>query len=157
MAETVADSLTKLVPFTLDNQRFALPLSAVERVVRAVEITPLPKAPEIVMGVVNIQGRIIPVFNIRKRFRLPEREINLSDQLILSNTSKRPVVIVVDEVRGVAECPEDKITMADNILPGIEHVEGVAKLEDGMFLIHDIEKFLSIEEEDALDNAIRKI
>jgi purine-binding chemotaxis protein CheW len=40
----------------------------VERIVRVVEVTPLPKAPEIVLGVVNVQGQIIPVINIRKRF-----------------------------------------------------------------------------------------
>jgi len=50
-------------------------VSAVEKVVRAVEITPLPKAPEIVVGVINAQGRILPVLDIRKRFRLPAREM----------------------------------------------------------------------------------
>ncbi|MBF8302857.1 MAG: cheW40H-4 [Candidatus Dadabacteria bacterium] len=62
------DKLNQLVVLTLDEQRYALHLSAVERIVRVVEVTPLPKAPEIVLGVVNVQGQIIPVINIRKRF-----------------------------------------------------------------------------------------
>jgi purine-binding chemotaxis protein CheW len=69
-----------LVVFTLDARRYAVPLSTVERIIRAVEITPLPQAPEIVLGVINVQGRIIPVVNTRKRFRLPECDIRLSDQ-----------------------------------------------------------------------------
>lgn len=151
------NSSIQLVVFILDNQGFALPLSAVTRVVRAVEITPLAKAPEIVIGVVNIQGQIIPVFNIRRRFRFPDRGIKLSDQLIIAHTSKRPVCMVVDGVSGIVECPEQKIIMADEILPGMEHIEGIAKLGSGMILIHNIDKFLSLEEEEALDSAIRKI
>ena len=59
----------QIVVFALDEPRYALPLSAVERVVRAVEITPLPKAPEIVLGVINMQGQVVPAVDIRKRFR----------------------------------------------------------------------------------------
>jgi purine-binding chemotaxis protein CheW len=54
----------KLVVFTLDEQHYALHLVAVERAVRMVEIALLPKAPKIVLGVINVQGRIIPVVNL---------------------------------------------------------------------------------------------
>ena len=60
--------------FTLDRQRYALPLSVVERVVRMIEITPVPHTPDIVLGVINAQGRVIPVVDIRRRFRLPTRQ-----------------------------------------------------------------------------------
>lgn len=63
-----------MVGLTLDGQRYALSLAQVERVIRAVEITPLPQAPEIITGVINVRGRVIPVVDIRKRFRLPVRE-----------------------------------------------------------------------------------
>jgi len=81
------EGFIRLVVFTLDEQRYALRLSAVERIVRVVEVPPLPKAPEIVLGIVNVQGRVLPVVNIRRRFRLPEREAGLRDQLILALTS----------------------------------------------------------------------
>jgi len=97
-----------------------------------IEITPLPKAPEIVIGVVNIQGRIIPVVDLRKRFRLPKREMNLNDKLILLQTSKRSVGIMVDSVVGVIEYPKQEVIIPEKILPGIEYVEGVVKLEDGL-------------------------
>ena len=148
---------TQLVAFTLDDRRFALPLSQVERVVNAVEITLLPKAPEIVIGVVNVRGRIIPVVDIRKRFRLPKREMNLNDKLILSQTSKRSVGIMVDSVAGVIEYPKQEVIIPEKILPGIEYVEGVVKLEDGLTLIHNIDSFLSLEEEKTLDEAMKKI
>ena len=123
---------TQLVAFTLDNCKFALPLPHVERIVNVIEITPLPKAPEIVIGVVNIQGRIIPVVDLRKRFRLPKREMNLNDKLILLQTSKRSVGIMVDSVVGVIEYPKQEVIIPEQILPGIEYVEGVVQLEDGL-------------------------
>ena len=55
------DRLSQLVIFNLDDQKFALFLSAVMRIIQVVEITSLPKAPDIVLGVVNMHGRIIPV------------------------------------------------------------------------------------------------
>ncbi|MCI0527980.1 MAG: chemotaxis protein CheW [Nitrospira sp.] len=144
----------QFVVFTLDEQRYALNLSRVERVVRIVEITPLPKTPESVLGVVNVQGQIIPVLNIRRRFRLPEREINLSNQLIITHTSKRSVALVVDTVNGIMEGTEQEMITAGKILPGMGYVEGVVKREDGMILIlHDLDRFLSSEEEKTLDEA----
>ncbi len=146
-----------LLVFTIDEQRYALHLHAVERVASAVEVTPLPKAPEIVHGVVNVQGRVIPVVNIRKRFRLPEKETDLSDQLIIANTSKRPVALLTDGASGVIEQFEEGVVTSEEILPGMEYVEGVVKLEDGMILIHNLDKFLSLEEEETISNQLSEI
>ena len=143
-----------MVAFRLDGQPYALPLASVERVVRAVEITPLPKAPPVVLGIVNIGGAIIPVFNIRRRFRLPERDLNLGDHLVVGRVGRRMVAIVVDEASGVVWRPQSAMIPAQEILPGLEGIEGVAKLEDGMILIYDLGKFLSLEEEMALDMAL---
>lgn len=146
--------ITQLVVFTVHEQRYALHLSTVERVVRAVEITPLPKAPEIVLGVINVQGRVVPVVNLRKRFRFPERPIEVADRLIVARTPRRSVVLVVDGVSGVVERPENEVIGSGRILPGLEYLEGVVKLEDGMILIHDLDKFLSLQEERKLDDAL---
>jgi purine-binding chemotaxis protein CheW len=150
---TEDDSL-RLIVFTLDEQRYALHLEAVERIVRLAEVTPLPKAPEIVLGVVNVQGRVLPVINIRRRFRLPEREEDLRDQLILARTSRRPVALVVDAVGGVVERTAKQATPAESIVSGTEYVEGVVKLADGLVLIHNLETFLSLEEETKLGKAL---
>lgn len=145
----------QLVVFTLNEQRCALHLSTVERAFRIVEITPLPKAPEIVLGVVNVHGRVIPVVNIRRRFGLPDREMRLTDQLIIARTPKRVIAPLVDSVIGVAEYPEEEVIKAEKILPGLEYVEGVVKLEDGLILIHDLDKLLSLDEEKSLDEVMR--
>ncbi len=148
------DTSDKLVVFTLDEQQYALHLSVVHRVVRMVEITPLPKAPEIIHGVIDMQGHIIPVVNIRKRFRLPEREVRMNDQLIIAYTSKRTVAIAADAVESVVE--HTGIVPAEEVVPGLEYVEGVTRLEGGIVLIHDLDRFLSLDEEKLLDDAMKE-
>lgn len=150
------NKLNQYLVFTLDEQRYALYLSAVERVVRIVELTPLPESPDIVLGIINLQGRIIPVVNIRKRFNLPEREIEVSNQIIMAHTSKRVLALLVDAVEGIVERPTQEVILAEKILPDIEYVEGVVKLEDGLILIHDLERFLSLEEERKLEDAMKE-
>ncbi len=144
----------QLVVFTLDEQRYALHLSVVERVVRAVEITPLPSAPDTVMGAINVEGRIVPVFSLRKRFGLPEPEIGLNDHLIIARTRWRTVALFADCVSEIVEIPADEVIEPSQILPELEHIEGVAKLPNHMVLIHNLERFLSIEERNLLGDAI---
>lgn len=150
------NSLDQLIVFSIDEQRYALPLSTVERVFRAVEITILPGALEIVLGIVNVQGRIIPVVNIRRRFGLQEREIDPDDQLVIANTSKRSIAFVADSVGGMIEIPEQEVVTAGEILPGMEYVKGIVKQDDGMIHILDIDSILSFGEVKSLDDAIEK-
>lgn len=146
-----------LVVFSLDNQRYALHLNTVERILRAVEVTPIPRAPDIVLGIINVQGQIIPVVNVRRRFGLPEREIDIDDRLIVACTSKMTVVLPVDVVDGIRESSKEEMTPAEKISPGMEYIEGVIKFDDGMIFIHDIDRFLSLDEETMLENAVSRM
>lgn len=138
----------------LDEMRIALPLECVVRIIRAVHITALPAAPDIVLGVVNVAGRVIPAVNLRRRFRLPERDIRLTDRLVIVRTSKREVAFMADNASGVFEYAEPDIVHAETILPGLEYIDGIMKFNDSLILIHNLERFLSLEEEVSLDQAI---
>ena len=144
-------SAPSLVVFHLDEQRFALRLSIVERVVPMVEVTLLPRAPDIVVGVINIEGEVIAVLDIRARFALPQRAPTLTDHLLVARTALRPVALAVDAVAGVAEAPH--ITSATQITDA-PYLAGVARLDDGLVLIHDLDTFLSSAESKTLDAAL---
>ena len=146
--------LTQLVVFRLDAQRYAVPLVVVERIVRASEITPLPNSQDIVLGAIDVAGCVLPVLNIRRRFRLPEREICPADQFLIASTTQRMVVLVVDEAQGVIERSPSEIVGAAQIVPGLDHIQGAVRLDDGLVLIHNLEKFLSLDEARALDEAL---
>jgi purine-binding chemotaxis protein CheW len=146
--------LAQLVVFRLDERRYALPLAVVERVVRAVEVTPLPRASPIVLGAINVHGRVLPVLNVRKRFLMPERAIAPADWFLLAHTARHTVVLVVDESEGVVERTQAEIILSTGIVPGLDHFPGVLRLDDGLVLIHDLERFLSMNEARALDEAM---
>lgn len=144
-----------IVLFKLADLHYGLALSAVERVVRVVEVTPLPKAPEIVIGVVNVAGTVIPVINMRRRFRLWERDIVLSDQLVIAHTTRRTVALLVDSVIGVLAYLEQRAVPAQDVLPDLTYVESIVKLGDGLVFIHNLDTFLSLDEEARLDQAVQ--
>lgn len=142
------------VVFQLDRIRVGLRASNIEQVIHAVLITPLPGAPDITIGVIVVRGVLIPVVNLRKRLGLPEREISLGDRFIIAKSPNRPLAIIADSVEDVFDFPESSITSSSTLLPGIEQVEGVVYQHDGIVFIHDLERFLSLDEAAFLDNAI---
>jgi purine-binding chemotaxis protein CheW len=140
--------------FLLDGTRFALRLDAVERAVPAAALTPLPGAPAIVLGLLDLGGRIVPVVDIRARFNLPAREMGLDDCIIVATTARRTLGILVDAPGEVIEVAEEDIDRGSGVLLGSEYIAGVVRLDVGLVLIHDLERFLSLEEEKTIAGAM---
>lgn len=155
MKESIHTSKDQIVVFSLDEQLFALPLNAVVKVIHAIEIRHLPGVPEIIIGVINIKGQIIPVVDIRKRLEMLSREIDLNDRLIIANTGKRNVAIMVDSVTGIIDLEPQQLELAKRSVSFAEHISGVAKVDDGMILIYNLASFLSLDEEKDLDLALK--
>ncbi len=155
MREFIQPIADQIVVFTLNDQYYGLPLNIVHRVIHAVEIRFLPKAPEIISGIINVKGQIIPVINVRKRFGLEEREIALDDRLIIADTGKRQVALVADSVPGLRRLLPGQQIQPGESLPFAEYLKGVAKTVDGLILIYDLDNFLSLDEENELGRAIK--
>lgn len=124
--------------FSLDDQRYALPLSVVERVVRVVELVPMPKAPTAILGVVNIQGRIVPVISVRRQFGFEEREPDLTDQLIIIAVENRATALLVDSVLGVVESSSNRVVPSSVVSPDLNEVEGLMNIEGRTVMIQNL-------------------
>ena len=148
--------MIRLITFKLANQRFALPLTDVERVIQVVEMRKLPKMPDYICGIINMHGEILPVINLRLLFNLPDREIELSDQLIIANISSRKIALQVDSTHDIVEIEEEEIIKADKIVFGMEYVTGVVKLKNNIILISEINKFLTPEVLNKLEAELKK-
>jgi purine-binding chemotaxis protein CheW len=144
----------QLVVFSLDDQRFALGIHSVDRIVRAAEVTPLPDAPDLVHGVINIEGRIVPVVNARKRMGLPERDTEPEDFFIVVRENERYLALVADDVTPVMELAESELVAREKVLPGFGCVQGVAKDSEGIIMVLLPEKTLSKEDHDQLEVAM---
>ena len=146
----------RLLLLTVDGQTYALHLAAVDRILRMVEVTPLPGAPDAVEGVINIQGEVVPVVSIRRRFCLAARAVGAADSLLVARARSRRLAIIAESVLGVVERPADAVVSAGDLAQGIQHIEGVLKTSDGLVLIHDLDRFFSPEEEQSLDLALER-
>jgi len=146
--------LNRFLVFTVDAQQYALRLESVQRVVRMVEITPLPKAPDIVLGVINLAGSVTPVLSPRRRLGLPEKEIGLDANLIIASTATRRVALAVDSVTKLEERLSEEIVEAETVAPGTRFTTSIVNLEDGILFIHDLDRFLSGEEETQLNDLL---
>lgn len=143
---SVVPSTAPLLIVGLGSLRLGIPLEVVERVVAAVETTPLAAAPESIMGVVNIRGEIVPVLDLRPAFRLPSRPLGVDDQFVITRHGPGPLAVVVDEAREVSEVDDARVVDAGELLPGLDSIRGVVRLDDGLLLINDPERFLKLDE-----------
>lgn len=149
-------SVLRWVLLKVDGQTYALHLDAVERVLRMVEFTPLPGAPDVVDGVINMQGEVVTVVSIRRRLGLAQRAVGVADSLVVARARTRRLAIIAESVLGVVERPADAVVSTGDLAQGIQHIEGILKTSDGLVLIHDLDRFFSPEEEQSLDLALAR-
>jgi purine-binding chemotaxis protein CheW len=93
---------------------------------------------------------------LRKLFLLPQRELELSDHLIITIISRNKIALWVDKVSEIMELNEEEITNTEKILLDVDYVQGLFKLHDGMVVIHDLEKFLTPEQIARLEASLIK-
>lgn len=145
--------------FEIAGRLYGLPAEQVREVLPAATLTPLPDAPAVVEGVLDVRGEIVPVLDIRARFRLPPRAIAYSDHLVVARAGARTVAIRVDQAHELRALERDAISDVadpDGGLPGVRYVAGVARLPDGLLVLHDLATFLSADEHVALDALLRE-
>ena len=127
-----------------------LSANAVRDIVRSVAIAPLPGAPPIIEGAINLHGRIVPVVDLRSRLDLPALA-NAPDQfLVILETSDRFIAIRVDDVDDITDVSTAGLETQAGLSPVIQRLSGVAATPDGALVIYDADAFLTQAERDAL-------
>ncbi len=152
--ELTNGGLTEVLVFEVGGQRYGLPAPDVEELVRAVTITPLPRAPAVIEGIVDVRGRVVPVLDIRARFRLPARGPEHTDHLVVASAGDRLLALRADRAIGLVRLDPRDVEDAGRVVPAAEYVAGIARLPDGLVLIHDLRTFLSRAETEVLDESL---
>ncbi len=143
----------ELFCFIIDNQRYALHLQAVDRILQAVAVNQVPNAPPVIYGLIDYYGTLLPVMNLRFRLRLPERSIRASDYFIIANTPKRKLALVIDEPVDVVVTDSREIISASAMDPGLS-AKGFVRCDDGIIFIYDLETFFTARDEDLIREII---
>ena len=144
----MAQDELEILVFCVGQQRYGLSLLDVEQVVRAIPATPLPRAPQVIEGVINVHGSAVAVLDIRARFGLRPKPVSVEDILIVARAGDRRVAVRADRTAGLAKVDRAEVHDAAAVTSKATHVAGVVTLPDGIVLIHDLRTFLT-ESEDA--------
>ena len=141
---TVGEQVLQLVTFTLRNEEYAVDILNVQEINRITEITQVPNAPFYVEGVINLRGKVMPVINLRKKFGLEDKETDDTSRIIIMDIQGITNGLVVDSVSEVLRLPMDIVEPPPPMSSDISSnfIKGVAKLEDRLIILIDIDKLL---------------
>jgi len=146
-----AENRQMLVLFRLEGQRYALRLDAVDRVIRAVAVTPVPETLGFVLGLVNLAGQLLPVISLRACLGMPDRPIRPEDQFVVASTSRLTLALVVDEVEGLSWVDAALTVAAENALPGDKsRIDRLAKIDGDIIPVYDLEHLFSHEDQERI-------
>ncbi len=135
----------QLVIFDLGGEHYGLDISTVEGIIKMQPITKMPQAPAYVEGVTNLRGMVVPVVDLRKRFGLPSQNSTKDARIVVVFMGKAKVGMMVDGVSEVLRIPEEAIEATPPMVTSVDtaFIKGIAKLEDGLVTLLNLDKILS--------------
>ncbi len=146
---TAKNPLLQFVTFGIGEEEFAVDISIVQEINKMMRVTRIPKAPDLVEGIVNLRGRVIPTINLRKRFGLDGHEHDKETSIIVIDIPGRSFGFLVDAVNEVLRIPDSVIEPPPKLGAGShsEYITGIAKLENRLLFLLDATKVTSFEDE----------
>jgi purine-binding chemotaxis protein CheW len=145
----------KLVTFRLGDDYFAADIFSVERVLRYTAPTPVPDMPAYIEGVMDYQGRVVPIVNLRRRFELPPAPAASETRTLVLNVAGEWIGVVVDAVTEVAAFDRAAVAPPPRLFRGLaaEYLKGIIRRADRLVIFLDVDQLLSSAERIALQRA----
>ncbi len=146
------EAIYQLVSFVIESEEFGVDILKVQEIIRTVEITRVPKSPDFVEGVINLRGKIVPVIDLRKRFGIGRKERDNETRIIVVELVDKVVGFLVDKVKEVIRVEKSIIEPPPELTTSISanYITGVAKLQDRLLILLDLDRVLSSEEQERL-------
>lgn len=140
--------ILQLVSFTIGNEEFGVNILKVQEIIRMIEITQMPNAPEFIEGIINLRGRVIPVISLRNKLGKERIEHDRNTRIIVVELDGRTIGFIVDGVSEVLRIPASITEAPPAITSGMnsEYITSIARLEDRLLILLDLEKTLLNEE-----------
>ena len=132
----------QIVSFRLANEEYGVNIMNVQEIILIGRMTEMPQVPESVCGLINLRGHVIPIIDLRVRFRLNVTERTEHSRIIVLNIGKRTIGIIVDEVNEVFRINRKQIEPTPSGLTGVGQglVTGLVKLENKLLILLDVER-----------------
>ena len=149
----------EFLTFTLGDEEYGVDILKVQEIRGYDTVTKIPDAPDYLKGVINLRGTIVPVIDLRIKFRLAKAEYNSFTVMIILNIAKRVVGIVVDGVSDVMQLGTEQIRPPPELGSGdavqaSNFITGLGTFDNRMLILVDIEKLLRSQDMALLPSAI---
>jgi len=146
--EARQDELSQVVSFHLGEEEYGVDIMKVQEIILMGQITRLPGVPEFIRGLINLRGHVIPVVDLRWRLGLGATESTEDTRIIVVSMAGKTVGLIVDSVSEVLRIDDEQVEPAPKSVAGIgqEYLLGLAKLDERIVILLDIEKVLSDED-----------
>ena len=151
---TSAGDERQLVVFQLGAEFYGVEIARVHEIIRLQAVTRVPRAPAFVEGVINLRGKVIPVVDLRRRFGLPTADHTRASRIVVVELGDQVVGVVVDGVSEVLRVNGATVEPPSPVVAGIdsEYIHGIAKLEDRLVILLDLDRVLAQSERRALES-----
>lgn len=137
----------KFLIFTLEKESYGIEIKYVTEIIGIQQITEVPELPEYIRGIINLRGKIIPVMDVRLRFKKPFKEYNDRTCVIVVDIREVAIGLIVDSVSEVLSISEDEIVAPPDMSKGSnKYIKGIGKVGSEVKLLLDCDKLLSGEE-----------
>jgi purine-binding chemotaxis protein CheW len=140
----VHTDMLQLVTFKLAGQKYAVDILKVQEINNMKEITTIPNAPSFLEGAVNLRGKVIPVLNLRKKFSFEENTTPDLAKIVIMDVRGVIMGVIVDSVSDVLRIPRDLVEPPPPVssIISTEFIAGIAKLDEGLIILLNIDKLL---------------
>ncbi len=145
----------KFLTFFLGPEEYGLEILKVHEIIGLMPITPVPRTPAHIRGVINLRGKIIPIACLRLKFGMEQTEQTAETCIIVVKAQDVEVGVVVDRVSEVADIASEEIEEAPSFGSDVntEYILGIGKSEGRVKLLLDIDKVLTMQDLAALRSA----
>jgi purine-binding chemotaxis protein CheW len=142
-----AEATEHLATFFLDREEYGIEVRQVQEIRRVTEITSVPRAPDFIRGVINLRGRILPVMDLKRKLRLGTVESGRAARIVVVRLKERLLGLLVDGASQVLKVEVSRIEAAPEevVEKGGDYIRGVAKLDDRLIILVDLERLLAHE------------
>lgn len=145
----------RYLTFSLGQEIYGIEISYVTEIIGIQAIIKIPELPEYVKGIINLRGKIIPVIDVRLRFRKEPRDYNDRTCIIVIEIKNISVGLIVDSVAEVLRIPDSEIVDPPQLNKGCNrYIKSIGKVGNEVKLILDCEKLMSEEELDDLNEVV---
>jgi purine-binding chemotaxis protein CheW len=150
--KAIDDEVLQWVTFKLDTENYGINVMQVQEILRYSEIAPVPGAPVYVLGIINLRGNVVTVIDTRSRFGLEPSEISDNTRIVIIESDKQVIGILVDSAAEVVYLKASDIDVAPNVGndESAKFIQGVSNREGELLILVDLNKLLSDDEWDAV-------